>query len=120
MVATTGMTFISAMQTTRTMSCQWYLKASRIGALGTAPCWPSAANAGVAANDVAREDDEGAQQEWHAPTPCVERLGGQVIGQRQEDRRGEYLPCLHALGGETGVIAAPAEWSVLENHRAGA
>ena len=42
------------------------------------------------------------------------------MSERQEDGRGEDLPSLHALEGKAGEEAAPAERSVLENHRTGA
>ena len=45
---------------------------------------------------------------------------GHVVRERQEDRRGQDLPGLHALQREAGEEAAPAERRVLENHRAGA
>jgi hypothetical protein len=47
MVATTGMTFISAISTTRSMSFQLYLKASTIGERGRSLRSPSSAKAGV-------------------------------------------------------------------------
>ena len=40
--------------------------------------------------------------------------------ERQEYRRGEDLPGLHALQAEAGVVAAPPKRSMLEDHRAGA
>ena len=43
---------------------------------------------------------------------------GHVVRERQEDRRGEDLPGLHALQREAGEEAAPAERRVLEDHRA--
>ena len=45
---------------------------------------------------------------------------GMKCGERQEDRGGEDLPGLHALEGEAGEEAAPAERRVLEDHRTGA
>ena len=74
----------------------------------------------LAADDVAGDDDDEAEQEWNAPAPGVERLRRHVMGQRQEHRRSQDLPRLHTLQGEAGVEAAPAEWRVLQNHRAGA
>ena len=46
-MATTGITFISAMQTTRIMSRQLCLKASITGERGTALWLPSSVKAGV-------------------------------------------------------------------------
>ena len=45
---------------------------------------------------------------------------GHVVRERQEHRRGQDLPGLHALQREAGEEAAPAERRVLEDHRAGA
>ena len=45
---------------------------------------------------------------------------GHVVRERQEHRRGQDLPRLHALQGEAREEAAPAERRVLEDHRAGA
>ena len=73
-----------------------------------------------AANDVARDDDDEAQQERNAPAPAIERFVGHVVRERQEYRRGQDLPGLHALQREAREEAAPAERRVLENHRAGA
>ena len=47
MVATTGITFISAMQITRSMSPPWLEMASITGALGVCPVRVSSAKAGV-------------------------------------------------------------------------
>ena len=74
----------------------------------------------LAADDVAGDDDDEAEEEGNAPAPGVERLLGHVVRERQEHRRGQDLPGLHALQGEAGEEAAPAERGVLEDHRAGA
>ena len=71
-----------------------------------------------AANDVARDDDHDAREEGDPPAPRIERLRIHVVRERQEYRRGEDLPGLHALQREACEKAAPAERSVLENHRA--
>ena len=44
----------------------------------------------------------------------------QVVGERQEYGGGKDLPGLHALQREAGVITAPPERRVLQDHRAGA
>ena len=72
------------------------------------------------ADDVAGNDDYEAEKERDAPAPGIERLVGHIGGKRQEDRRGHDLAGLHALQGEAGEEAAPAERSVLEDHRTGA
>src|SRR5712672_3800343 len=74
----------------------------------------------VAANDVARNDDDEAEQEGNSPAPGVERFLRHVMRERQENRRGKDLPGLHALEGEARVEAAPPKRSMLENHRTGA
>ncbi len=74
----------------------------------------------LAANDVAGNDDEEAQQEGNSPAPGVERFLGHVMSERQENRCGEDLPGLHALKSEAGVEAAPTKRSMLENHRTSA
>ena len=72
------MTFISAMQTTRSMSAQLLVKAWMIGAFGTSPCCAFLGEGGrfldFATNDVARDDDDDAEQERDAPAPGLERV----------------------------------------------
>ena len=118
------MTFISAMQTTRSMSVQLVcegLDDRRLRDLAVLALFGEGGRLlDLAANDVAGDDDDEAEQEGNAPAPGVERLRGHVVRERQEDRRGEDLPGLHALQGEAGEEAAPAERRVLEDHRAGA
>ena len=70
------------------------------------------------ADDVAGDDHHDARQERDPPAPGVERLGIHVVRKRQEHRRGENLPGLHALQREAREKSAPAERGVLENHRA--
>ena len=74
----------------------------------------------LAANDVAGDDDDEAEDKRNPPAPGSERLLGKIMRERQEYRRGEDLPGLHALKAEAGVVAAPPKRSMLEDHRAGA
>ena len=103
------------------MSFQLYLKAWTIGVLGTFVVLALFGESGrlrdLAANDVTCDDDEGAEEKRNPPAPGHEFRLGQEMRERQEDRRGEDLAGLHALEAKAGVVAAPAERSVLENHR---
>ena len=73
------MTFISAMQMTRSMSANGWRNASITGALGTPPCDVFIGEGGrlfdFAPDDVARDQDDDAEQERHAPSPRQEGSG---------------------------------------------
>jgi hypothetical protein len=73
----------------------------------------------VAPDVVADDHHDGAHQEGDPPAPGHERRIRHEVRQRQEDGRGEDLPGLHALEGEAGEEAAPAERRALEDHGAG-
>jgi len=49
----------------------------------------------VAANDIARNDDEEAEQEGNSPAPGVERFLRHVMSERQENRRARICPAWH-------------------------
>ena len=72
----------------------------------------------LAADDIAGDDDKDAEEERDAPAPGIERFLGHIVRKRQEHGRGEDLTRLHALQGEAGEEAAPAERRMLEDHRA--
>ena len=122
MVATTGMTFISAMQTTRSMSGQWLVNASMTGAFGTSRCRLLCGEGGrlldLAPDNVAGDQHENAEQERHAPSPSHEGLVRKRVAQGQKDRRRQDLSRLHALQSEAREIAAPSERRVFEDHGA--
>src|ERR1700748_980541 len=85
------------MQTTRSMPFQLSRKASMIGDFGISPCSPSSAKAGVvdlAAYDVARDDDDGTQQEREGDPPAVgvERFRGHEMRDRQNHPRAKSCP----------------------------
>ena len=71
----------------------------------------------LAADDIAGDEDEHAEQEGHAPSPADEGLVRQRVAQRQKHCGRKDLSGLNALQREAGEIAAPAEGSVLEDHR---
>jgi hypothetical protein len=71
-----------------------------------------------AANDVAGDDNEEAEEERNPPTPGIERFLRHVGGEWQEDRRGDDLVGLYALQREARIEVAPTKRRMLENHRA--
>ena len=120
MVATTGMTFISAIQTQHVSPAAPYgLDDRRPGALAKLVFFCEGGSfVDPAANNVACDDDEQAEEERDPPTPGIERLLRHVGGEWQKDRRGDDLGGLHALQREARIEAASAKRRMLENHRA--
>ena len=72
-----------------------------------------------AADDVAGDDDEEAEQERYPPAPAVECFGWHVGCERQEDRRCKDLAGLNPLESKAGIESAPPERGMLEDHRTG-
>ena len=72
-----------------------------------------------AADDVAGQDDEGAEQERDAPAPGLERFGGQERGERKQRGGGQDRAGLGALQAEAREEPAPGVRGVLHDHRAG-
>ena len=73
-----------------------------------------------AADDVAGQDDQGAEQERDPPAPGLERLVGQERGEGQQRGGGQDRAGLGALQAEAREEAAPAVRGVLHDHGAGA
>jgi hypothetical protein len=72
----------------------------------------------AATNEVAGDDDEGAEQEGHAPAPGMESRGGQHRGERDEGCGGQNAASLRALKAEARVEAAAPCGGMLGDERA--
>src|SRR5262245_8949590 len=73
----------------------------------------------LAADDIACNDDDEAEDKGNAPTPGIESLFRHVRTERQEYSSGQDLTGLYALQRKAGKETAPTEWRMLHDHRTG-
>src|SRR5579872_1939679 len=72
----------------------------------------------LAADEIADDQNDDAEQEGHAPTPGHECVRGERIREGEEHCGGEDLARLYALQGKAGEKASASEWRMLEDHGA--
>src|SRR5262245_10703054 len=73
----------------------------------------------LAADDIACNDDDEAEDKGNTPTPGIESLFRHVRSERQEYSSGQDLTGLYALQRKAGKETAPTEWRMLQDHRTG-
>ena len=124
-VAAVGTAFISAMQITRSMSEPFSLTACTIGALRhhavLGLLLERRGLVDLAPDDVAGEDDDGAEQERDPPAPGLEGVLGEHDADSGRNTAAAMIwPACTPCSVKLRVVAAPAERRVFEDHRAGA